>query len=130
MIEQTGTDHNILVECTDKTIHEVLVFLEKARDMTAELCIMCGNNATTAHPRCSYETESAVLYTKHPHGSHNHNTFHARMFFLEHFRDVTKNCWDPHTRIEECDKTKVDVQVLSTVPVMFSYWAKPKDTAD
>ena len=48
----------------------------------------------------------------------------------EHFRDVTKNCWDPHTRIEECDKTKVDVQVLSTVPVMFSYWAKPKDTAD
>ena len=48
----------------------------------------------------------------------------------EHFRDVTKNCWDPHTRIEECDKYEVDVQVLSTVPVMFSYWAKPKDTAD
>lgn len=48
----------------------------------------------------------------------------------EHFRDVTKNCWDPHTRIEECDKYEVDVQVLSTVPVMFSYWAKPKDTFD
>ena len=48
----------------------------------------------------------------------------------EHFRDVTKNCWDPYTRIEECDKYDVDVQVLSTVPVMFSYWAKPKDTAD
>ena len=48
----------------------------------------------------------------------------------EHFRDVTKNCWDPHTRIEECEKYEVDVQVLSTVPVMFSYWAKPKDTFD
>ena len=48
----------------------------------------------------------------------------------EHFRDVSKNCWDPHTRIEECDKYEVDVQVLSTVPVMFSYWAKPKDTSD
>ena len=48
----------------------------------------------------------------------------------EHFRDVSKNCWDPHTRIEECDKYEVDVQVLSTVPVMFSYWAKPKDTFD
>ncbi len=48
----------------------------------------------------------------------------------DHFRDVSKNCWDPHTRIEECDKYEVDVQVLSTVPVMFSYWAKPKDTAD
>lgn len=48
----------------------------------------------------------------------------------EHFRDVTQNCWDPKIRIEECDKYDVDVQVLSTVPVMFSYWAKSKDTAD
>lgn len=48
----------------------------------------------------------------------------------EHFRDITSNSWDPDTRIKECDHFNVDVQVLSTVPVMFSYWAKPKDTAD
>lgn len=46
------------------------------------------------------------------------------------FRQVRANCWDPGTRIHECDGTGVDVQVLSTVPVMFSYWAKPQDTLD
>ena len=33
-------------------------------------------------------------------------------------------------RLDGCHHTNVDVQVLSTVPVMFNYWAKPKDTAD
>ena len=48
----------------------------------------------------------------------------------KHFRDIESNCWDPQVRIEECQKSSVDVQVLSTVPVMFNYWAKPKDTLD
>ncbi len=43
------------------------------------------------------------------------------------FRRVERNCWDPEVRIQECDKSGVAYQVLSTVPVMFSYWAKPKD---
>lgn len=47
-----------------------------------------------------------------------------------HFRDVDPNCWDAAVRIEECDRDRVGVQVLSTVPVMFSYWAKPEHTAD
>jgi aminocarboxymuconate-semialdehyde decarboxylase len=40
------------------------------------------------------------------------------------FRTVFPNVWDPLVRLEEADLQGVDVQVLSTVPVMFSYWAQ------
>ncbi len=43
------------------------------------------------------------------------------------FREIEDNCWSAEKRIQECNHHHVDVQVLSTVPVMFSYWAKPQD---
>jgi aminocarboxymuconate-semialdehyde decarboxylase len=43
------------------------------------------------------------------------------------FREIGDNCWSAEKRMEECNNHHVNVQVLSTVPAMFSYWAKPND---
>jgi aminocarboxymuconate-semialdehyde decarboxylase len=46
------------------------------------------------------------------------------------FREIPDTCFEAERRLEECDRHGVSVQVLSTVPVMFCYWARPKDTLD
>ncbi|HRI22632.1 MAG TPA: amidohydrolase family protein, partial [Panacibacter sp.] len=43
------------------------------------------------------------------------------------FREVEDNCFKAEVRIKEMDEHHVTVQVLSTIPVLFNYWAKPKD---
>lgn len=43
------------------------------------------------------------------------------------FRVVEENCFKEDARIKEMDETDVTMQVLSTIPVLFNYWAKATD---
>jgi len=43
------------------------------------------------------------------------------------FRTIQPNCWDAQMRIDEYATHDTQVQVVCTIPVMFSYWAKGAD---
>lgn len=43
------------------------------------------------------------------------------------FREVEPNCFQAESRLYDMEETGVTMQVLSTIPVLFNYWAKPKD---
>lgn len=45
----------------------------------------------------------------------------------KYFRTIKENCWDENVRIAEYQDNNTQVQVVCTIPVMFSYWAKPQD---
>jgi aminocarboxymuconate-semialdehyde decarboxylase len=61
----------------------------------------------------------------------HHKPCCARMMIDDRFfREIQDNCWSAETRIKECDHHHIDMQVLSTIPVMFSYWAPPADALD
>jgi len=62
---------------------------------------------------------------------HHHKPGWAKMMKGDRFfREIESNCWDPAERIEEYAQHGTSVQVVCTVPVMFSYWAKPDDGAE
>ena len=46
------------------------------------------------------------------------------------FRRIVENCWDAPMRIEEYTQYNTQVQVVCTIPVMFSYWAKTADALE
>ena len=46
------------------------------------------------------------------------------------FRVVEENCFREELRIKDMDQTGINVQVLSTIPVLFNYWAKPQDALE
>lgn len=43
------------------------------------------------------------------------------------FREIEDNCFEATSRMREMAATGVTTQVLSTIPVLFNYWAKSKD---
>ena len=56
----------------------------------------------------------------------HHRIYRGNKFF----REVWQNAFDAEFRKDECAKLGVDVQVISTVPVLFSYWAKPNQARE
>ena len=59
----------------------------------------------------------------------HHKVGCARMMIDDvFFREIMSNCWEPKDRIEEMKTFLSDVQVLSTIPVMFNYHINAKDS--
>ena len=66
-------------------------------------------------------------YGKFIHLEHHRPGFARMMQGDRFFREIEANCWDPDLRMKEYEQFDTQVQVVCTVPVMFSYWADPKD---
>jgi aminocarboxymuconate-semialdehyde decarboxylase len=48
----------------------------------------------------------------------------------KNFRTITDQCWSPERRILDMDSENVDIQVLSPMPELLSYWFNAEDTLD
>lgn len=66
-------------------------------------------------------------YGKFIHLIHNEDTTADMMQGGLFFRRIKENCWNEEMRIQEYAQFDTQVQVVCTIPVMFSYWAKTED---
>ena len=58
---------------------------------------------------------------------HHKKGFAKMMRGNQFFREIKENAWNAELRIDEYAAFHTQVQVVCTIPVMFSYWAKPLD---
>ena len=61
------------------------------------------------------------------HLQHHKKGYAKMMKGNQFFREIKENCWNAELRIKEYEAFHTQVQVVCTIPVMFSYWAKPSD---
>ncbi len=58
---------------------------------------------------------------------HHKKGFAKMMRGNQFFREIQENCWNAELRMKEYKVFNTQVQVVCTIPVMFSYWAQPND---
>lgn len=61
------------------------------------------------------------------HLDHHREGYANMMQGEKFFREINENCWDGAVRIKDYQKHDTQVQVVCTIPVLFAYFAKPKD---
>lgn len=61
---------------------------------------------------------------------HHRKGYAKMMRGNQFFREIKENAWDAEVRIRDYEQFHTQVQVVCTIPVMFSYWARPLDCLD
>lgn len=61
------------------------------------------------------------------HLDHHRPGFARMMQGQTFFREIAENCWNEDIRIGDYERFDTQVQVICTIPVLFAYFAKPKD---
>jgi len=69
-------------------------------------------------------------YGKFIHLVHNDDKSADMMQGGQFFRRIQENCWNEDLRIKEYEQFNTQVQVVCTIPVLFSYWAKTEDCVE